>query len=157
MSVRDILRVVDRLAPFELAEPWDHVGLQVGSPGAAVDGVLVALEADDDALDEAARLGCELVLAHHPLIFSPLERLTEDSTPGRSRCARRATASPSSSRTPTSTRRRGGLGDIFAAMLGLEDTQPLRPRPSTGASSSASCRRTTPTSCARRCSPPAAA
>ena len=46
--VRDVARVVDGLAPFDLAEPWDRVGLQVGSPGAPVTGVLVALEADAD-------------------------------------------------------------------------------------------------------------
>ena len=33
MQVKDVMAAVDRLAPFDLAEPWDHVGLQVGSPG----------------------------------------------------------------------------------------------------------------------------
>ena len=83
MLVRDIVAVIDRLAPFALAESWDHVGLQVGAKSAEVTRVLVSLEIDDAALDEAARLGCELVLAHHPLIFSPLERLTQDDATGR--------------------------------------------------------------------------
>ena len=77
------MAVVDRLAPFDLAEPWDHVGLQVGSPGDEVRGVLVALEVDDAALDEAGRQECDLLLVHHPLIFDPLERLSDDSETGR--------------------------------------------------------------------------
>ena len=127
MQIRDILDIIDGLAPFDLAEPWDHVGLQVGSTGADVDGVLVTLEADDDAFDEAARLGCGLVLAHHPLIFSPLERLTEDTTPGRLalRAARDGLAVVI---THTNLdKAKGGLADVVAAMLGLESTQPLQP------------------------------
>ena len=157
MLIRDIVAVIDRLAPFELAEPWDHVGLQVGADDEHAEAVLVSLEADDDAFEQARRLGCALVLAHHPLIFSPLERLTAASTPGRLalRAAREGLAVVVAH--TNLDKARGGLADVVAAMLGLEDTQPLQPAPWTGSSSSASCPRTTPTWCARRCSPPAPA
>ena len=127
MQLRDILDIIDGLAPFDLAEPWDHVGLQVGSKATEVDGVLVSLEADDGAFDEAARLGCGLVLAHHPLIFSPLERLTEDTTPGRLalRAARDGLAVVVAH--TNLDKAKGGLADVVAAMLGLEGTQPLQP------------------------------
>ncbi len=127
--VRDLARVVDKLAPFDLAETWDHVGLQVGSAGAAVTGVLVALEADAAALAAARRLGCSLVLAHHPLLFAPLERLTDGSTAGALalRAARDGTTVLVAH--TNLDKARGGLGDVFAGMLGLEDVRPLAPAP----------------------------
>ncbi|HET6495660.1 MAG TPA: Nif3-like dinuclear metal center hexameric protein [Thermoleophilia bacterium] len=125
--VRDILATIDLLAPFALAESWDHVGLQVGATSAEVTGVLVSLEVDDAALDEAARLGCELVLAHHPLIFSPLERLTQDDTVGRL-ALRAAREGRSVVIAHTNLdKAHGGVGDIVANMLGLEQTAPLAP------------------------------
>ena len=73
------------------------------------------------------RLGCGLVLAHHPLIFSPLERLTEDSTPGRLalRAARDGLAVVVAH--TNLDKAKGGLADVVAGMLGLEATQPLQP------------------------------
>ncbi len=125
--VRDILDIVDRLAPFELAEPWDHVGLQVGAADDFVTCVLVALELDDDTLDAAARLGCQLVLVHHPLIHAPLERLTEDDGPGRLalRAARERRAVVAAH--TNLDKAHGGIADIVANMLGLEETSPLAP------------------------------
>ena len=129
MIVRDIIAVVDRLAPFDLAEPWDTVGLQVGSPDAPVTAVLVALEADGDALDAAERLGCQVVLAHHPLLFTPLSQLTDESVIGALalRAARDGIAVLIAH--TNLDKARGGLGDVFAAMLGLEDVRPLAPTP----------------------------
>lgn len=129
MVVRDILEAVDRLAPFELAEPWDAVGLQVGSAGAEVRGVLVALEADAAALDAAARLDCQVVLAHHPVLLAPLAQLTDDSAAGAIalRAARDEVAVVVAHTNLDVAR--GGLGDVFARMLGLEDVRPLAPAP----------------------------
>ena len=127
MLVRDVIAAVDRLAPFDLAEPWDHVGLQVGAPGDEVASVLVALEVDDAALDEAARLGCGLVLAHHPLIFSPLERLTDEDPAARValRAARERVAVLVAH--TNLDKAHGGMADVVAAMLGLEAAAPLAP------------------------------
>lgn len=129
MVVRDILDVVDRLAPFELAEPWDRVGLQVGSPGAAVGGVLVALDVDAAAFDAAARLDCQVVLAHHPVLFAPLTSLTDESAAG-ALALRAAREDVTVLVAHTNLdKARGGLGDVFASMLGLEDVRPLAPAP----------------------------
>jgi len=121
------MAVVDRLAPFDLAEPWDHVGLQVGSPDDEVRGVLVALEVDDAALDEAARQDCDLLLVHHPLIFDPLERLSDDSETGRLalRAARDGVAVIAAH--TNLDKARGGIADVVAEMLGLEAAAPLAP------------------------------
>ncbi len=127
MEVRDVIGVVDRLAPFDLAEPWDHVGLQVGSPGDEVRGVLVALEVDDAALEEAARQECDLLLVHHPLIFDPLERLSDDTQAGRLalRAARDGVAVIAAH--TNLDKARGGIADVLAELLGLEAAAPLAP------------------------------
>ncbi len=127
MQVRDVMGVVDGLAPFDLAEPWDHVGLQVGSPNDEVRGVLVALEVDDAALDEAARQECDVLLVHHPLIFDPLERLSDDSEAGRLalRAARDGVAVIAAH--TNLDKARGGIADVVAEMLGLEAAAPLAP------------------------------
>ena len=127
MQVRDFITVVDRLAPFDLAEPWDHVGLQVGSPGDEVRGVLVALEVDDASLDEARRLECSLLLVHHPLIFDPLERLSDDTEAGRLalRAARDGVAVIAAH--TNLDKAHGGIADVIAELLGLEAAAPLAP------------------------------
>jgi len=127
MRVREIVERIDRLAPFELAESWDHVGLQVGAPDDEVEGVLVALEADDASLDEAARLDCGLVLAHHPLIFEPLARLTDEEPSARValRAARERRAVVVAH--TNLDKARGGLADLLAEALGLRGAQPLEP------------------------------
>ena len=136
MQVKDVIAAVDRLAPFDLAEPWDHVGLQVGAPGdelrvagaaGAAPAVLVALEVDDAVLDEARRLGAAVVVSHHPLIFDPLERLSDDSLAGRL-ALRAAREGVSVIAAHTSLdKARGGLADVVAGLLGLEATAPLAP------------------------------
>ncbi|HEY5387220.1 MAG TPA: Nif3-like dinuclear metal center hexameric protein, partial [Thermoleophilia bacterium] len=127
MKVRDVIAAVDRLASFDLAEPWDHVGLQVGSPSDAVRGVLVTLEVDDAALDQAVASGCDLLLVHHPLIFDPLERLSDDSEAGRLALrAARGGAAVIAAHTNLD-KAHGGIADIIAELLGLEATAPLAP------------------------------
>lgn len=127
MRVREIVERIDGLAPFELAESWDHVGLQVGAPDDEVEGVLVALEADQATLDEAARRDCGLVLAHHPLIFEPLARLTDEEP--RARVALRAARERRAVVVAHTNldKARGGLADLLAEALGLRGAQPLEP------------------------------
>ena len=138
MQVRDVIAAVDRLAPFGLAEPWDHVGLQVGADGDELPCggagradvapvVLVALEVDDRVLDEAARVGARVVVSHHPLIFDPLERLSDDTESGRLalRAAREGVAVIAAH--TSLDKARGGMADVVADLLGLEAVQPLQP------------------------------
>ncbi|MBW3601310.1 MAG: Nif3-like dinuclear metal center hexameric protein [Actinobacteria bacterium] len=65
------------------AAAWDSTGLQVGDPDDPVHAVLVCLDVTADTLDEAGEAGADLVLAHHPLLFRPLRRLTPETAAGR--------------------------------------------------------------------------
>lgn len=79
----DIIGLLNRLCPPDLAEDWDNVGLQVGDPKAKIEKILVCLDAEDIAIEEAHKSGAQLVISHHPLIFKPLKRLSPIDMTGR--------------------------------------------------------------------------
>ena len=82
MTVTEIFNFLQQKAPFETAEPYDNVGLLVGGDQ-AVTTVLVTLDITHAAVDEAVRVGAQLIVSHHPVIFDPLRSLQADSVPYR--------------------------------------------------------------------------
>lgn len=81
MNVRDILSWVETFAPFEYAEPWDNVGLQVGNSKARVQRVLFALDPSSSTIREAEKLGCECLIVHHPLFLEGIRSFSVDEYP----------------------------------------------------------------------------
>lgn len=75
MLVKDIMDVIEEFAPPTYQESYDNSGLQVGNPGEEVKGVLLSLDVTEAILDEAMERGCNMVVAHHPLLFSGLKRI----------------------------------------------------------------------------------
>jgi dinuclear metal center YbgI/SA1388 family protein len=126
MLLAELEAVLERLAPRALAEPGDNVGLLVGDPETAVARVLVALELTQPVLAEATAGGYDTVLAHHPLLFSPLSSVVE-SRP-RERMVRelvRRDMNLFACHTNLDSAETG-LAAVAAAALGLEDPAPLR-------------------------------
>ena len=78
MSVkcRDIMWLMEDLAPAKLAEEWDNPGLNVGNPDAEVKKILVALDATEAVIDEAVEKGADMIVTHHPLLFHPVKKIT---------------------------------------------------------------------------------
>ncbi len=76
MILSEILNSLDRLAPFSLAYDWDNSGLQIGDRKAEIDSALICLDLSQDAVDKAIEMGCQLIVSHHPLIFSPQKSIT---------------------------------------------------------------------------------
>ena len=74
-TTNDIYAEMQRYAPLELAESWDNPGLLVDC-GREVSRVLVTLDITPEVVEEAAAGGCELIVSHHTVIFSPLKTLT---------------------------------------------------------------------------------
>lgn len=129
MLVAQLLALVDRLAPFALAEDWDNVGLIVGRHNRPVRRVLVALELRDEVLHEARERGCDTVLTHHPTIFPTLPAVT-DGAPAAELVLSAAEARIAVVAAHTNLdSAAGGLNDQLASMLALLDTRPLRPHP----------------------------
>jgi dinuclear metal center YbgI/SA1388 family protein len=78
VTVWTIKKNLDELAPPELAEEWDHIGLQVGEPSQLVRKVLICLDVTMKTAAEALDRECQLIISHHPLIFNPLPEMRLD-------------------------------------------------------------------------------
>lgn len=74
-TVGDIIRIAEELAPRELAESWDNVGLQVGSREWPVNSIWVALDPLPQVVTAACQADVDLLITHHPLIFKPLKSI----------------------------------------------------------------------------------
>ncbi len=79
MIVYDIYDFLDEKYDFASALEYDNVGLLVGDGREKVTGVLVCLDCTDEAITEAAKMGANLIVTHHPVIFDPLKSVTEQS------------------------------------------------------------------------------
>ncbi len=76
MHIDQIIGVIEDFAPLELQESYDNAGLLVGDREQVVEGVLLCLDVTEDVLDEAVKKGAGLVIAHHPVIFGGMKKLT---------------------------------------------------------------------------------
>ena len=76
MKIIDIYKAIDEKAPFDTALDFDNVGILVGDKNAEVHKVLLALDITLPVVREAATLGADLIVSHHPIIFNPLKKLT---------------------------------------------------------------------------------
>lgn len=76
VTVGELTRFLESIAPLHLQESYDNAGLLTGNPAMKVTGVLTALDMLEPVIDEAIEKGCNVVVAHHPIIFKGLKRLT---------------------------------------------------------------------------------
>lgn len=75
MKIREIVAPLEEFAPLSYQESYDNAGLIVGSYDREVSSALLCVDATEEVLDEAERLGCDLVISHHPIIFHAIKRL----------------------------------------------------------------------------------
>ncbi len=75
MQIADIIQVLEAKAPPALQEPYDNAGLLTGNAGWECKAVLCTLDATEEVIREAVKRGCNLVVAHHPIIFGGLKKL----------------------------------------------------------------------------------
>lgn len=80
---KDVFRKMEKWARSDFAYDWDSIGLQVGSKQNEVKKVMITLDVLEDVVDEAIEKNIDLIIAHHPLLFSPLQPIDLDSTKGR--------------------------------------------------------------------------
>jgi dinuclear metal center YbgI/SA1388 family protein len=127
LPLASIVRYLRELAPLDLAEEWDNVGLLVGDPNRPVARVMTCLTLTPTSVAEALAETADLVVSHHPLPFRPLSRLTTETTPGRLllelAAARVAVYSPHTAWDSAAE----GINQQLACGLGLRGIAPLLP------------------------------
>lgn len=78
MTVQDIYQILDANAPFSAQEPYDNSGLLVGSPDMDVHHILLTLDITVPVIEEAIAAKADLILSHHPIIWTPLKSLPSE-------------------------------------------------------------------------------
>lgn len=126
-TVGDIIGMIHRMAPLELAEPWDNCGLQVGQTSWPVRRVWIALDPLPAVVEAACRDGAQLLVCHHPLLFKPLKCL-DFATPVGAIVRMAAQNSLAIFAAHTNLDKAAeGLNTALARLLGLSDQRPLIP------------------------------
>lgn len=74
--IKDIVNYIEQIAPLAYQEDDDHAGLVIGDSSVLVKGVLICLDITEPVLQEAKAKNCNLIIAHHPIIFRPINQLT---------------------------------------------------------------------------------
>ena len=76
MKIKDVIHILEELAPLSYSEDFDNTGLLVGDPNTLVNGILVTLDTLESVVDEAISKNCNLIVSFHPIIFTGLKKIT---------------------------------------------------------------------------------
>lgn len=134
MTFNDLLKDLDVIAPFHLAQSWDRVGAMTGRGSQQVSKVLVSLDASPGALTSAINNGCQAWVTHHPLIWDPIKSLADTHDADQAsksrlklllRCVEAGIAVASCHTNWDAAE--GGVNDALASLLGLTVTRRFGP------------------------------
>lgn len=126
VTVQMILDSVQKFAPFQSAESWDNVGLLIGSPSQSVNKLMLALDITSEVIDEAIENQVDVILSHHPMIFSPLKSIIESQPVGDSILKLiRHNISVISAHTNIDQSQAHGINHFLGQLLSLKTVLPL--------------------------------
>ena len=118
--INDVYSYLCELAPLEKQMSFDNAGFQLGRSGNEVHRALLALDVTDDVVREAEELGAELIISHHPLIFTPVKNIT-DCDAGHRRLLKLAAKDIAVISMHTNLDiAEGGVNDVLIRLLGAE-------------------------------------
>ena len=83
VSKEELIRIIEDIAPKELMESWDNTGIQVDVGPQEINRILVCLDVCSETIEEAIQEDCEFIVSHHPLLFSPVRRVSKEEAMGR--------------------------------------------------------------------------
>ena len=127
MQLAELLTGLDKLIPFRYAEDWDKVGLHIGNPASVINRVQVALDLTAESITAAVHFQADLLLVHHPPIFSPLNGLRSDQPVERPVLAAVQAGLSVVALHTNLDAVPGGVPDQFAELIGLNDVITLAP------------------------------
>ncbi len=123
MEGKEVIRILEAQSPPSCACDWDNVGLLAGDPDQEIRKIYIALDATDEAVEEAVHMGADLLLTHHPLIFKGIRRIVKEDFIGR-RLLKLLSHGISYYAMHTNFDVRG-MAALSAELLGLRDTRVL--------------------------------
>lgn len=127
----EIIQLFEQFSPKGLAMEGDKIGLQVGRLNKKIERVMIALDVLEEVIDEAIKKNVQLIIAHHPPIFRPLKNVITDTVQGRMiEKLLKHDIAVYAAHTNLDVAV-GGVNDLLAAALGLEDPEVLVPTYST--------------------------
>lgn len=122
-TVLDILKFMETVAPPGLKESWDNVGLLCGRKERQVKKILVALDPFLPVCREAVEIGADLLVTHHPMIFSPLKAVSESSEAGECALTLIENGIAAINAHTNLDIAPGGVNDVLAAKVGLTNVE----------------------------------
>ena len=127
-KVNGIAQILDGFAPRKLAESWDNVGLLVGDGSRKVHSIMVCLDIPEWVVEEAIEKKIDMIICHHPLIFNPIKRITNDDAIGRKimKLIKHDISVYAMHTNFDSTK--GGMNDILMESLGIAKSEILDPK-----------------------------
>lgn len=123
----ELIERFEKFASPQLAEKWDHVGLQIGNPERPIHRLMTTLDVRPETVDEAIAQGVDFIFAHHPVMFHPARDLDTRNPQNKMYAkilANQITVYAAHTNLDTAN---GGMNDWLAAKLGLTNCQPLVP------------------------------
>ena len=121
LTVQNIYDFINGIAPFETQDSYDNAGLLVGNPSWEVRGIHVAMDVTSSVLDEAIAAGANLIVTHHPMMFSARRNLVETDAEARLLCRMIRHEIALIAAHTNLDQARGGINDVLAQVIGLED------------------------------------
>lgn len=127
MKAIDLVGPIEQMAPLAEQEKWDNSGFVIGDPQAEVSHVLVALDCTEDVLDEAIECGADMIIAHHPLIFGGVKKISPQNWLGRVIFKAIQHNIIIYAAHTNMDKAAGGVSEVMAQKLGLSCMEPLTP------------------------------
>ena len=125
VKVQSIAEIMNRIAPRQLAEDWDNVGLLVGNFDSEVEKIFVCLDVTDETVQSAIDFGADLIISHHPVIFRAVKNFRTDLPLGKKLATLiKNNISVFAAHTNLDSAE-GGVNDVLAEKIGLVDVKPF--------------------------------
>ncbi len=122
MKIKDLASIIEKDFPLHYAFEGDNVGLLVGDADTEITGIVVTCDVDMGVVEEAIEKNCNLIVSHHPIMFSPVNRMLE-SVPEQKFMRKMIQNNISLYSAHTNLDAgRWGINDLMASMLGMENT-----------------------------------
>jgi dinuclear metal center YbgI/SA1388 family protein len=83
MKIKEVIQYLEKIAPLSYQESYDNSGLIIGDDFNEIKGVLICLDSTEEVVEEAIEKRCNLIIAHHPIIFSGIKKINSQNYIGK--------------------------------------------------------------------------